>query len=230
VGKISQAIDDTTRSINVDSLAKIRATYIAEYDALEWAVPLSANTENNKILFFRQNTWSLITMPVVAFGRYHRQASYTWDTLPFSTWDTWAWDRWDNVVGATDFPTELCSDSNGCTYQIHGSYTDDGAEYESHFVLATDMAKSGALGFYKRCHFQFPYLYSSSSTLTMSVKRNQEAAWQSLGTVSISGSNEIQRLRSKVDVRAQDFLFKYSFTGSFRFIGAEYDYQPQGRR
>ena len=229
-GVISQAIDDSVRSINVVENAKVRATYSAEYNALEWAVPLGSATENDTVLFYREGKWVTLSMPVVTFGAYYNQVVLTWDTLPYATWELWSWDSWDYVPSATDFPIDICSDASGCTYRTHGAYTDDSAAYDSYFVLATDLTRSQALGYFKRILQHYAYLYSSSQTLTLSVKKDNALNWLPLGSVSITGSNEIQNLRLPIDARAQTFLFKYSFTGQFRYIGSEFDYLMQGRR
>jgi len=77
-GKISYALNKTTRDINPSLVGKIRATYIDEYDEIWWAVPYgNSATANNKIIVLKEGKWTELDMAVTAFGKYSRQANYT---------------------------------------------------------------------------------------------------------------------------------------------------------
>jgi len=232
LGKISQPIDNTSRDVNPSLLNLLRVSYIDEYDEIWWTVPYgSSATANNKVIKYKDGKWLESDIDVVAFGQYCRQTSYTWDTLPFSTWDTWGWDSWDATDANSNFPVDLCSDSDGNTYEAHGAYTDIGSTYTSYFVLTTDLANKQALAFYKRLLQMHFYLKrEGSGTLDIHIKRDNEQNWQSLGSVNLSGDNDILRQRIAVDTRGRHFLIKCSSTSKFNFLGMEFEYIYAGER
>jgi len=234
-GNVSKALVKTTRDLNPELLGLMRSTYIAEYDELWWAVAYgNASTANNKVLVFKEGMWEEREIPVTAFGSYTRQTTYTWDTLPFATWDDWGWDSWDAADANTDFPVDLCSDSVGNTYEVHGAYTDDGQAYESFFVVSTDMTGKQTLNFYKRMLQMYLYFNSNGSgsteTANISIKRDTEANFQSLGSVTLDGTEKIVRKRLAVDMRARNFELKIGALNKYNFVGVEFEYIPAGAR
>lgn len=232
-GKISQGIDNTARNIKPSLLEEMRYTYIDEYDELRWAVPYGNDAEaNNKILVYKEGRWdSDIDIAVTAFGKYSRQDEYLWDTLPFNSWDEWGWDSWDDVNASTDFPIDLCSDADGFTYELHGTYKDNKSAYNSSFVLTTDLADKTALPYFKRIHQIYVYIRKETSgTLALYIKKDNEPYFQSIGSVSLTGTQEILRARLAVDVRARHFLIKLLGTAKFNFIGMEFEFELAGER
>lgn len=232
-GKISQGIDKTARNINPSLLENMRFTFIDEYGELRWAIPHGNSAEaNNKIVVYKEGRWdSDIDIAVTAFGKYSRQIAYTWDTLPYRSWDEWAWDSWDAVDASSDFPVDLCSDANGYTYDLHGSYSDNGSSYNSSFVLTTDLADKSALAYFKRILQLYIYVRKESAgTLELSVKKDNESSFNSLGSISLVGSEDILRVRLAVDIRARHFLIKVLGTSNFRFVGMEFEYKYAGTR
>lgn len=234
-GNISQAIDKTARDINPSLLESIRFIAVDEYKELRWAVPYgSSATANNKIVVYRpgERKWdSDQDIAVTAFGTYTQQSNWTWDTLPFSSWDEWGWDSWDAVEASADFPVDICSDASGYTYALHGGYLDNGAEYESSFVLTTDLADKQALAFRKRVLQIFVYVMKETTgMLSLSVKRDNETSYQSLGTVSLTGDEDVLRQRLAVDFAGHHFLLKVAGNTAFRVIGFEFEYDVEGPR
>jgi hypothetical protein len=234
-GNVSKALVKTTRDLNPELLGLMRSTYIAEYDEIWWAVAYgNASTANNKVLVFKAGKWEEREIPVTAFGSYTRQTTYTWDTWPFATWNDIGWDSWDTADANTDFPVDLCSDANGNTYEVHGAYTDDGVAYESFFVVSTDMTGKQSLNFYKRMLQMYLYFNSngagSEETANISIKRDTEANFQSLGSVILDGTEKIIRKRLAVDMRARNFELKIGATNKYNFIGVEFEYVPVGAR
>lgn len=230
-GKMSHGKDKTARNINPSLLEGMRFTFIDEYGELRWSVPHgNSATANNKILVYKEGRWDTdIDIAVTAFGTYSRQAGYTWDTLPYSTWDTWGWDSWDAVNASSDFPIDICSDENGFTYDIHGAYTDNGSAYDSSFEITTDLAEKQALPYFKRVLNIYVYVYAESAgELSLSVKRDSESSFQSLGNVSLVGSETLLRVRLNVDFRARHFLIKVLGTTAYRFVGIEFEYKYSG--
>jgi len=232
-GNISQAIDKTARDINPSLVEEIRFIAIDEYKELRWSIGFgNSAAANNKIIVYKpaERRWDTdIDIGVTAFGTYTRQSSWTWDTLPYSTWDEWGWDSWDAIDASADFPVDICSDASGYTYALHGGYLDDGSEYESSFVLTTDMADKRGLMFFKRITQVYFYVNKETSgTLALSVKRDNEEAWVSLGSVNLTGDGTILRQRLAVDVTARHFLIKVAGNSAFRFLGIEFEYELAG--
>ena len=235
LGIISYAKDKTARNINPELVENIRAVYVKKYNEIRWSVPHGHTaTSNNKMLIYRNRSWDNdIDINVTAFGVYTRQEAWTWDTLPFASWNQWGWDTWDEVDANTSLPTEICGDADGCTYELTGSYYDDDIEYTSYFVLTTDLADKKALPYFKRILWMYLYFQNSESgNMTVSIKRDNEKSWQTVGAISLSGTNKEEIIRKKlnVDMRGRHFLIKISGTPFFCFIGAEFEYIPSGAR
>jgi hypothetical protein len=126
---------------------------------------------------------------------------------------------------------DICSDANGYTYDLHGGYTDNGSSYNSYFVLTTDLADKTALPYFKRILQIYCYVRpESSGTLALSVKKDNESSFNSLGSISLVGSEDILRVRLAVDIRARHFLIRVSETTNFRFVGMEFEYKYAGTR
>jgi hypothetical protein len=231
LGRISNGIKTTVRNINPEQIAKIRAVYIPEYDEVCWAVPHGNEaTDNNKILVYTNGKWMVKDIPVVTFGEYSRQDTYTWNTLPYATWDDWGWDSWDDAQANPDFPVILCSDSDGNTYELNGSYSDNGGSYTSYFTLTTDLAQKRSLPVYKRLLAIYVYVRNASGTATLQVKCDNETDFRTMGTISLSGDEDILRVRLPVDERGRHFLIRLTSTDRFSFAGIEFEYLVSGDR
>ncbi len=232
MGKISYAINDITRNINPELYNKVRSTLINEYNEIWWSIPYgNSSTDNNKVIVFTGDKFFIRDMEIQAFGKYTRQLSYKWDTLPFSTWNSWGWESWDAVDGNLNFIIDLCSDGDGYSYESHGAYTDDGLPYTSYFVLTTDFTNKSGLAYFKRLLRIYLYFRKeASSTVYIAAKRDSENNWQNLGNVALTGDAEIVRKELVCDIRSKHFLFKIYGTDRFSFIGAEFDYLQQGAR
>jgi hypothetical protein len=234
-GNVSQPIDKTVRDITPSLLEGIRAFSVNDYKEIRWAIPYgSSAVANNKVVVYKpaEQRWDTdMDIAVTAFGKYTQQVAYTWDTLPYASWDEWGWDSWDSIQGASNYPVDICSDAAGYTYALHGGYQDDGADYESSFVLSTDLADKKALTQNKRITQMFVYVEKEGAgTLSLSAKRDNEASWQSLGSVSLSGTPQILRQRLAVDITAFHFLIKVSGTSKYRFLGMEFEFNYVGAR
>lgn len=232
LGRISQALDVTARNIAPEYVHLIKSIYITEYGEIRWAVPAGADAEvNNKVLSYKEGKWDVYDIPVTAFGQWNMIETWTWDTIPFSTWDEIGWDQWDTVESAVGFPVDICSDAAGNTYRLHGAHKDNGSSHARYFVLTTDLSDKQALGWYKRILQLYFYIFKEGAgDLTIEVKRDNEPDWQSVGTVSLSGTPKLLIERLPVDIRARTFLFKISATSAFRFVGMMFDFLPVGDR
>lgn len=234
-GNVSPAIDKTARDINPSLVESMRFIAVDEYKELRWAVAFgNSATANNKIVVYKpgEQRWDTdMNIAVTAFGTYTQQSNLTWDTLPFASWDEWGWDSWDAVDASTDFPVDICGDASGYTYALHGGYLDDGSEYDSSFVLSTDLADKQGLMANKRIAQIYVYVQKEATgTLTLEVKRDNEETWQTLGTVSQVGTATILRQRLSVDITARHFLLRFTGTSAYRFLGCEFDYGMAGER
>jgi hypothetical protein len=125
----------------------------------------------------------------------------------------------------------ICSDYSGYTYKLMRSETDDGEAYTAYFVISTDLANKQGLSFYKRILDMDLYFNNEDSgTATISVKRDNETSWVSLGSVSLAGDDDIIIKHLAVDVRAKHFLFKISASNHFEFLGVLFQFIPIGMR
>lgn len=125
----------------------------------------------------------------------------------------------------------ICSDYSSYTYQLQRSETDDGETYTAYFVISTDLTNKQGLSYYKRILDLHLYFRSESAgTAIIEVKRDNEATWQSVGTVSLTGTEDIIVKHLAPDIRAKHFLFKISATNFFRFLGCLFEYLPEEMR
>ena len=230
--RISQGLDVTARNISPEYVSLIKSIYIAEYGEIRWAVPAGAGVSaNNKVLAYKDGKWDVYDIAVTAFGLWNRVDTWTWDTIPFATWDEIGWERWDSVESDKGFPVDICSDSAGNTYALHGGHKDNGSSHTRYFVLTTDLSDKRALGWYKRIQQIRLYVFKEGAgDLTIEVKRDNEPEWQSVGTVSLNGTPDLLIERLPVDIRARTFLFKISATSAFRFVGMAFGFLPVGDR
>lgn len=244
LGRIDRGLNVTTRNFNPDLNLLIRSTFIEEYNEMWWSVPKDANsTANDLVIVFKDpGKWEIHDIPVVTFGQFTRQVDYTWPTLPFTTWPVWSWDSWTSVDSNAAFPLDLAFDSSGYTYQVHGSYVDDGVAYNSSFVITTDLVDKQALFVKKRIGQMFVYVRNEGiGTITIESKRDTEQTWQnsagiSGGTVNLFGAddegntNDILRQRLSMDLDAFNYLFRVTGTTKFSVIGFEFEFEPVGDR
>lgn len=160
-------------------------------------------------------------MEVCAFGYYEVETSFTWDTLPYATWDEWAWDKWDTREGLEGAPHELCADYSGYTHRMFASEEDNDAEYTGSFVIATDFSKDKKSFLLKKrvSWFQVIFRNEGAGTVSLYVKRDFETSWQSIGTVSLDGNEDILILDVNYDILAKSVQFKFEATNTFRFLG-----------
>jgi hypothetical protein len=146
------------------------------------------------------------------------------------------WIKFQTIASGT-IPTDtlinICSDYSGGTYQSQMSEMDDGGSYVAYFVINTDLTNKKGLTIYKRIlDLHLYYRVEASGTSEIYVKRDNEAEWQYLGSVSLVDATEpsiiIKHLA--VDVKAKSYDFKVSFGNACRFIGVVFEFIPGGGR
>jgi hypothetical protein len=232
LGRISQGLNVTARTINPVYWSLIKGHYTNEYDEVIWSIPYGNQaTANNKCVVYKDGKWNVLDIAVVAFGHWNRQANYTWDTLPWASWEDWGWDRWNTTETEAGFPIDICSDNNGTTFKLHGSHADDGTAHTRYFVLTTDLSNKAALMWNKIIHeIRCIVRNEGSGTLAIYLKADNEADWRTMGTVSLTGDEAILVQPLTTEIRGKHFLIKVVATGNFHFIGMEFDWEPDGDR
>lgn len=138
------------------------------------------------------------------------------------------------------YKNDVCSDDSGYSFILNRSLTDDGATYESYFVLSTDLSGKKTLHTNKRLLDIFSYFINKGTgTAKIYVKRDTEPDWQYAGEVSLAGEDEIiirhlpsenEDTKGDVDFLAKTFLIKFVFENDFEFIGMITEAVPIGDR
>jgi hypothetical protein len=243
VGIISNAIKDTVRTINHDDdvIYKIQYGYIAEYDEVWWACPVGSSITNNTVwCYIKDGIWYERTYAVSCFGQYQVASSenYTWDDQPEGIWDDWT-GVWNDAVETAGWILDLCFDYYGYTYTSHSSSRDtayNGSAMVSggltyYFTLSVDMADKQGLRYFKRLLRLFGYFTSiHGEPVSIYIKRDNEPAWQSAGTMETTSAAAIHIENLPVDYRSRHFLIKIQSITPFEFLGMEMDYLLSGER
>ena len=189
---------------------------------------------NDTVLTLRADTrkWNVRDMPVSAFGYYSRGGNaYTWDGLPYTAWGDWDWEQWDAVEAHPGYLVDLCGDYSGYSWRAHDAARDAGADYEAYFVLSTDLTANQQINAYKRLlAVEVFFRPVSGGEAALSVKRDHEPNWQTLGTVDMDQQGEISRVRLPCDKRGRHFLLKWASSDRFFFIGAVFEFVLLGER
>lgn len=233
-GIVSDRIDITIKSINFTYQDFISSTYIDEYDLIWWSIPSGDSaTGNNKIISFNPRTkrFSTMTFAIRAFGSYKRQSVFTIDTLPYDSIDGISQPEIDSVENVAGFPLDLASDYSGFTYAAHQAENDRGSEYTGKIVHSTPF-NSDLKRFKRLSHLQLYFKTEGSGTVLVEIKRDQEANWQSLGSVDLTDDDAPEFIRRNLypDLRARDWLIRISGTNRFRYLGLIGTYEPDGDR
>ena len=125
----------------------------------------------------------------------------------------------------------ICSDYSGYTYRLMRAETDDGYPYTAYFVISTDLANKQGLAYYKRILDLWLYFNKEDSgTADVYVKRDSEPEWQAVGTVSLTGDEDIIIKHLATDIRAKHFLFKIEANNHFEFLGMLFEFVRGGYR
>lgn len=145
-----------------------------------------------------------------------------------------AWVKFQTAAAGT-IPTGtalfIAADQSGYSYQLMRAETDDGETYTAYFVISTDLTEKQGLAFYKRIlDLHLYFMSESSGTATIYVKRDSEAEWQTVGTVPLTGTEDIIIKHLAPDIRAKHFLFKISANNFFRFLGILFEYLSEDLR
>lgn len=125
----------------------------------------------------------------------------------------------------------ICSDYSSYTFKLMRSETDDGDAYTAYFIFSTDLSNKKALAYYKRILDLHLYFNSEDSgTAEVYCKRDSEADWYSVGSVSLTGTTDIIVKHLATRLFAKHFLFKIQAANAFDFLGCLFEFLPGGMR
>ncbi len=164
-------------------------------------------------------------IPVRAFGKFTRQAAFTYQNLPYDTYDDWGadWGSYDTGVSVVGFPLLLVSDYAGNTFDMYLSESDDGNAMTRALVLNTNLnnimfnkrVNNGMYGIFRR---------KSSGQALMYIRKDIEDGWRLLGAdgvmlLTASNSREFVIVHLPFDERFQNAQFKAESTALMDVTG-----------
>ncbi len=224
---ISTAVDITVKGLNTSQTEFIQGTYIEEFEEIWWAIPSGDSDTNNTIIAFHPDSGRsfIYKIPVRAFGDYTQQEAFTYDTLPFDTYADWGadWLIYDSSRNVVGFPLDLASDYLGNTFDLHRANNDDGNPFTGALIISTTLTVPKSFNVFKRINNGVDVILNrkSSGSLTLFVKRDTEANWQSLGTASFidTALPETIIVHIPFDIRAKSFQFKHESSDAMELLG-----------
>ena len=237
---IAKNIEATIRGLNTEFTKYAQATFIDQFNSIALAVPSGSSETNNKLLMIDvdKGTWFEQDIPVRCFGSYTQQAAYTYDTLPYATYADWGadwliYDTDSNVVG---FGLDIVSDYSGNTYSLFRADKDAGAAISGNMIFATSLdPQRQTLNRFKRVNngIDFWFNRENSGSVTVEEKRDHEAGWRSVGSVSLVDADlpEIVCVHIPYDTRAKFFEWQLSSDDYFELIRFSFsDFILEGTR
>ena len=228
---IAKNIEPTIRGLNTEFTEYAQATFIDQFNSIALAVPSGSSETNDKLLMIDvdKGTWFEQNIPVRCFGAYTQQAVYTYDTLPYSIYADWgaAWLIYDTDVNVVGFGLDIVSDYSGNTFSLFRADLDNGVAISGNLIFGTSLdPQRQTLNRFKRvnCGIDFYFNRENSGDVTIEVKRDHEATWQSVGTVSLADTDlpEIVVVHEPCDIRAKFFEWQMSSDDYFEFIGMSF--------
>jgi len=246
--EISALIAPRVRNINPNYASGIEGAYIELYGTLNWSVPYGSEaTANNEQwrCIPKKWSWAIDSMAIIAYGKYSRDAGYTFDTHPYDTFDGIAWDSFDQSEQMAGFEPDLCSDSDGKTWALHSSEQDKGSDYTRYHEFETPLSNDPTFHIDK--HLQcvdIIHRRESDGDLEVEVKRNTEANYTSVGTIDLTGATGLHTVDSLAlpdvviqklsclssQIKGSQFNIKIKATNRFRLLGIIFYYTPMGIR
>lgn len=221
---VSALVDKTIKNLNTSAAEFARMTFIDPFGTINLALAIGSSTTNNKIISFNPDTADsfIVSIAVRAFGKYTRQAKFTYDTLPYATYDDWgaAWGSYDTGVNVIGFPLVLVSDYAGNTFDMYTSDSDDGNPMTRSFVFNTSLR---ALSLFKRVNNGMYGIFRrrSSGDVSVYARSEIESGWTLLGTMSLADSRgqEFVIPHLPFDIRFRNAQFKFESTVLMDIIG-----------
>jgi hypothetical protein len=135
------------------------------------------------------------------------------------------------------FPTNICGDLDGFTWNVNLSNVDRGDPFTAEFVLSTDCADKQALNYIKRLlELRTLVRYEGAGTLNVAIAADT-GPFNTVGSFSLAGdgTKEILTLTlpnenagTDIDLVGKHFKIKFSSTTPFRWIGVILGFVPAG--
>ena len=231
---ISEATKKTLRRINTAVAEFSQASYIDERESIAFALPANASATNNILVEFFISTGSefIHNIPVRSFGNFTRQETFQYDAEPFlssyANYAEWgaAWLIYDINRAILGFKLDMVSDYDGFIYELNGALTDAGNAYTSTLIFATTLTPGKQRFPRKRLNtgIYFYFNRKSSGNVTISLKRDAEKSWQSLGAVSLNNSTEdaITKVFLPTDTAFFYVELRLQSTADMEFLGADF--------
>ena len=228
---VSEAMIKTIESINTSVVEYAQAKYINDRKSIAFALPVNASDTNNIVVEYFISTGSSFehNIPVRSFGEFTRQESFTYDSEPFlsnfATYDEWGatWQLYDVNRSIQGFALIMVSDYNGYLYEWNGAIKDAGVNYTCTLIFSTTLTEPKSLNLYKRVNNGAHFFFNrkGTGTVTISIKRDSERAWQALGSVSLVDADEpaVVRPHLPFDVRFRDAQFRLQSSDDLEFLG-----------
>ena len=234
---VSALVDKTIKNLNTLKAEFAQMAFVDPFGTINLALPVGSSETNNKIISFHPDTADsfIIDIPVRAFGKFTRQAAFTYQNLPYDSYDDWGadWGSYDSGVAVVGFPLLLVSDYSGNTFDMYLSESDDGNDMLRAFVFNTSM---GDIFPFKRVNNGMYVIYrrrGSGSFASLYIRDNESDGWTLLGTMSLTASNNREFVIPHLpfDVRFQNTQFKLESTALMDIIGIEFrDFEVEDDR
>ncbi|KKM77934.1 hypothetical protein LCGC14_1365040 [marine sediment metagenome] len=224
---VSALVDKTIKNLNTSVAEFAQMTFIDPFGTINLALAIGSETTNNKIISFHPDTADsfILSIPVRAFGKYTRQAAFTYQNLPYATYDDWgsAWGVYDTGVAVVGFPLILAADYSGNTFDMYLAETDDGVAMTRALVFNTNL---GAIFPFKRVNNGMYGLFrrQGSGQVLMYIRTTIESGWRLLGADGVmsladSRGQEFVIVHLPFDERFQNAQFKAESTDRMEAVG-----------
>ena len=236
-GVVSQAKAVTLRGMNVTTVVDVEAVFMRPYNHIWWSIPGNAGSSTLDTVIalnLDYNVWHQFDFAIRSFGRWSQQETTTIDGLDTLSTTIDGLDAHlpsiDFIEGTVGFKLDLASDYSGYTYVAHSSESDKGVAINRSFVISVDLTEKRSLNLFKRSSRSKAYFAgrSTTGTLTLSVKRDNEPNYTTLGSLSLESNNAFTDVDLPYDIRAKHFLFKVDGTILFDFIGMFWTFEFDG--
>lgn len=227
---ISEGVIKLLRNLNTTVAEFAQAVYNEAQKSMMFAIPANASATNNKIVefFIESGSMFIHNIPVRSFGEFTRQETFSYDNPPFSTsFDTYAewggsWGVYDLNRSIQGFALTMCSDYSGGVHEYNGAITDAGELYLSTLIFSSTLTQIKDLIRRKRVNNGAHAVFTrkSSGEVTFSVKGKSKAAYETLGTFSLTNSVATETVTPHLpfDVADTQFLWRLQTTADMAFL------------
>ena len=241
---VSALVDKTIKNLNTSVAEFAQMAFVDPFGTINLALAVGSSETNNKIISFHPDTANsfIIDIPVRAFGKFTRQAAFTYDNLPYKSvedggggYNDWGaeWGSYDSGVAVVGFPLLLVSDYNGNTFDMYLSESDDGNDMLRAFVFNTNL---GDIFPFKRVNNGMYVIFrrrGSGSFASLYIRDNISDGWTLLGTMSLAATNDREFVIPHLpfDVRFQNAQFKLESTALMDVVAVIFrDFQTDDDR